>query len=90
VLSRGESLERAGARSVKLVLGIIPLLVIAGLIEGFISPSSLPYPLKFLLAAALFTLLTLYLSQKRTPAGKSISADSVPTASAPLEAHPAR
>ncbi|HMI50924.1 MAG TPA: stage II sporulation protein M [Candidatus Saccharimonadales bacterium] len=87
VLSRGESLARAGARSVKLVLGIIPLLVIAGLIEGFISPSSLPYQLKFLLAAALFTLLTLYLSQRRNPAGSSIS---VPAASAPLGAHPAR
>jgi len=67
IFSRGESLARAGARSVKLVLGIIPLLVIAGLIEGFISPSALPYQLKFLLAGVNLTLLTLYLSQKKTP-----------------------
>jgi uncharacterized membrane protein SpoIIM required for sporulation len=63
-IPRSEAIAAAGARSVRLVLGIVPLLVIAGLIEGFISPSNLPAALKFSLAAALFTLLTLYLSTK--------------------------
>lgn len=65
VLSRGESLARAGARSVRLVLGIIPLLIIAGTIEGFVSPTSLSPYLKFALAAALFTMLAMYLSSSK-------------------------
>lgn len=63
-LPRRSSLAIAGARSVRLMLGAIPLLLIAGAIEGFISPSSLPIPVKFLLAAALATLLALYLTKK--------------------------
>lgn len=63
-LPRRDSLVRAGARSVRLVLGIIPLLIVAGMIEGFISPTALPVAIKFLLAAGLFALLVLYLSRK--------------------------
>ncbi len=62
-LPRKESLVRAGTRSVKLFLGSVPLLLVAGVIEGFVSPSTLPIPLKFGLAAALFTLLVLYLAR---------------------------
>ncbi|HTS11219.1 MAG TPA: stage II sporulation protein M [Candidatus Limnocylindrales bacterium] len=65
-LPRRVSLVRAGARSVRLVVGIIPMLVVAGTIEGFISPSPLHPAVKFTLAAALFTMLVLYLT-KRTP-----------------------
>src|SRR5271169_494993 len=61
-LPRGESLVRMGKQSAKLFFGTIPLLLIAGLIEGFISPSDLPIGLKFGLAGGLFTLLVLYLS----------------------------
>jgi uncharacterized membrane protein SpoIIM required for sporulation len=63
-LPRRESLVRAGGRSVRLVLGTIPMLVIAGVVEGFVSPTDLPYQLKFLLAGALGTLLVLYLLRK--------------------------
>lgn len=63
-LPRRVSLAKAGARSVRLVLGTIPMLLIAGFMEGFVSPSNLPVPVKFLLAAALATLLILYLSRK--------------------------
>jgi uncharacterized membrane protein SpoIIM required for sporulation len=61
-LPRGESLVRAGRLSAKLFFGTIPLLLIAGLIEGFISPSDLPIGLKFGLAAGSLTLLVLYLA----------------------------
>jgi uncharacterized membrane protein SpoIIM required for sporulation len=61
VLPRKESLVQAGAKSVRLVLGTIPILLIAGVVEGFVSPTRLPAGLKFLLAAALGTLLVLYL-----------------------------
>jgi uncharacterized membrane protein SpoIIM required for sporulation len=74
-LPRRESLVRAGARSVRLVLGTIPMLLIAGFVEGFVSPTDLAYQIKFLLAAGLGTLLVLYLMRK-----PSASATSAPPA----------
>jgi len=68
-LPRRESLVRAGARSVRLVVGVIPMLVIAGVIEGFVSPSNLDYRLKFALAGVLGVLLALYLTRRGNPAG---------------------
>ena len=65
VLPRKESLVQAGAKSVRLVLGTIPLLLIAGLVEGFVSPTSLPAVMKFMLAGALGTLMVLYLMSGR-------------------------
>ena len=64
VLPRRESLVRAGARSVRLVLGTIPLLLIAGFVEGFVSPTGLAPYVKFSLAAGLATLLVLYLTSR--------------------------
>ena len=72
-LPRRESLARAGARSVRLVLGTIPLLLIAGFVEGFISPTELNYKIKFLLSAALGTLLVLYLLSGRSAAKEAAS-----------------
>jgi uncharacterized membrane protein SpoIIM required for sporulation len=63
LLTRRESIFRAGAQSGKLMLGVIPILVVAGIIEGFFSPTKLPATLKYAFAAALFSLLTLYLTQ---------------------------
>lgn len=37
-LSRGDALKSRGMEAVRLVVGCVPLLVIAGIIEGFISP----------------------------------------------------
>ena len=67
LLPRRESLARAGGRAARLVLGIVPILVIAGIIEGFLSPSGIAVPLKFLLAAVLFAALTTYLARPGTP-----------------------
>src|SRR6185436_15321737 len=39
---RRDALARAARRAVELVCGAAPVLVIAGLIEGFVSPSELP------------------------------------------------
>ena len=61
LLPRRESLTRAGLEAVQLVLGTIPILIVAGLIEAFVSPTGLPIPLKFSMAAALFVLLAAYL-----------------------------
>jgi len=61
VLSRRDSLARAGLEAVQLLLGTIPILIIAGLIEAFVSPTGLAVTLKFSMAAALFVLLGVYL-----------------------------
>src|SRR6185437_10208306 len=49
LLLRREALARAARRAIELVLGAAPVLVVAGLIEGFISPSDLPVPVKLLI-----------------------------------------
>jgi uncharacterized membrane protein SpoIIM required for sporulation len=61
VLPRRESLARAGREAVQLLLGCVPVLFVAGIIEAFLSPTELAVPMKFLFAAAMFTLLLFYL-----------------------------
>jgi uncharacterized membrane protein SpoIIM required for sporulation len=56
-----ESVARGGIEATRLVSGIIPLLVIAGTLEGFFSPSAAPVWLKFTVGGLLFTLLNLWL-----------------------------
>jgi uncharacterized membrane protein SpoIIM required for sporulation len=75
LLKRGDSLARAGKRAASLVLGIVPLLIVAGTIEGFVSPSALAARLKFLLAAALFALLVVYLCSGRGARGADTAAN---------------
>jgi hypothetical protein len=53
---------------VRLVLGTIPLLVIAGVVEAFVSPTALPARIKFMLAGGLATLLVLYLARRPSAA----------------------
>lgn len=60
-LPRRQSLAQAGGRGARLLLGSIPMLVVAGVIEGFFSPSAAPAAMKFLLAAVLFAALLSYL-----------------------------
>src|SRR3974377_1275796 len=71
-LPRRDSLARAGSDAVKLLLGTIPMLIVAGVIEAFVSPTGLATPLKFALAAALVALLaadlTLRPGEAATPA----------------------
>jgi uncharacterized membrane protein SpoIIM required for sporulation len=61
LLPRRQSVSRAGSEAVKLVLGCIPILVVAGVIEAFVSPTDLAVSSKFGLAAGLFALLLVYL-----------------------------
>jgi uncharacterized membrane protein SpoIIM required for sporulation len=61
IYSRRHSLAVAGSESVRLVSGVVPMLAIAGVLEGFLSPSSAPVWLKFVTAFLLFTLLLLWL-----------------------------
>ncbi|MFZ0908348.1 MAG: stage II sporulation protein M [Candidatus Acidiferrales bacterium] len=65
LLPRGESLARAGGRAARLLLGTIPMLFVAGIIEAFLSPSDIPHALKYLFAGVMFTLLMMYLNFSR-------------------------
>jgi uncharacterized membrane protein SpoIIM required for sporulation len=83
LLSRRDSLAAAGGQAIRLLLGVIPLLVIAGVIEGFVSPTDLPVPFKFMIGSGLFVLLLLYLfvageRTPRVPADAGITAGSAP------------
>lgn len=60
-LPRRDSVALAGRTAIRLLLGVLPMLVIAGVIEGFVSPTSAPVAVKFVISGALFTLLLLYL-----------------------------
>lgn len=62
LLPRNASLAYAGGRASKLILGTIPMLIIAGIVEAFFSPTDAPVLMKFTLSAVLFAALVTYLS----------------------------
>jgi uncharacterized membrane protein SpoIIM required for sporulation len=73
-MTRRESLTEASALAIRLLLGVVPMLVVAGIIEGFVSPSEIPVTMKFALGASGIILLGGYLFLVRgTP-----TADSAP------------
>ncbi len=57
-LTRSQALKKAGMEAARIVIGCAFLLVIAGLIEGFISPSSLPPAFK--IATGIATGIAMY------------------------------
>jgi uncharacterized membrane protein SpoIIM required for sporulation len=59
-LSRIDALVENGRLAIKLILGCIPMLLIAGLIEGFISPAYIPATFKFSVSAVSALLMVLY------------------------------
>jgi uncharacterized membrane protein SpoIIM required for sporulation len=63
MLPRRAALALAGLESVQLVSGTIPLLIIAGTLEAFLSPTHVPVALKFSVGAILFTGLILWLTE---------------------------
>ncbi len=54
-LRRRDALAKAGSEAVQLVSATIPLLIIAGCFEGFLSPTHAPVALKCAVGAVLFT-----------------------------------
>lgn len=66
---RVDALKRYGLQAAQLLYGIIPLLVIAGLIEGFFSPQTwIPNGLKYTVGTALFVALVQYCRTQRPAA----------------------
>lgn len=63
MLRRRDAIALAGAESIRLLSGTIPLLTVAGLLEAFLSPSGAPVALKFAVCAVLLTGLGFWLSE---------------------------
>jgi uncharacterized membrane protein SpoIIM required for sporulation len=62
---RRDALRIYGLQAAQLVMGIVPMLLIAGTIEGFFSPQNvIPSPVKYLAGTGLFILLILYVLRR--------------------------
>ncbi|MGM0840495.1 MAG: stage II sporulation protein M [Bacillota bacterium] len=59
---RGYQLKQQAKRSVQLLLGTVPLFVIAGIIEGFITPAAIPLLAKYMVAFLTVIGLILYMT----------------------------
>lgn len=69
---RADALKFYGSQAAQLVFGVVPMLIIAGIIEGFFSPNPIiPDPLKYIVGIGLFALLIKYCSRK--PASQSFT-----------------
>ncbi len=63
---RSDALIFYGRQAAQLVFGIVPLLLIAGVIEGFFSPNpGIPSPIKYVAGIGLFIGLVAYCRRKR-------------------------
>ncbi|HEY0426454.1 MAG TPA: stage II sporulation protein M [Pyrinomonadaceae bacterium] len=77
-LTRAQALKKRGIEAVRIVLGCAFLLVVAGTIEGFLSPADLPAPIKvgtgILTGIAMYSYLLLVGREKETekPEAKQI------------------
>ncbi|HEX4005092.1 MAG TPA: stage II sporulation protein M [Acidobacteriaceae bacterium] len=88
IYTRRDSTKRAAAESVRLLAGTVPLLVIAGTLEGFLSPSGAPMAVKFLTGAVLLLALIFWLTsagpERRDRAQGSSLAEKTTGVRAPL------
>lgn len=62
-LPRGEALRLHARTAVRLLLGVVPILIVAGVIEGFVSPVGITASMKFTIGVSMLVLLVLYLSR---------------------------
>lgn len=63
---RIDTLKQRGQQAAQLVFGIVPLLIIAGTIEGFFSPNpAIPDPVKYLVGGGLFVGLMYYFQRRK-------------------------
>jgi uncharacterized membrane protein SpoIIM required for sporulation len=77
ILRWRESFALCGAESIRLVAGTVPLLLVAGFIEAFLSPSAAPVAVKFSVGATLFSLLVFWLGfshWRQQPEGAALRA----------------
>src|SRR6185312_4163712 len=61
MLRRRDSIALGGSEGVQIIVGTIPMLIVAGTFEAFLSPTHAPIALKFAVGAVLFTALCWWL-----------------------------
>lgn len=62
---RRDAIKYYSSLAAQLVFGIVPMLIIAGIIEGFFSPNPIiPDPIKYLAGMGLFIFLVMYCNRK--------------------------
>jgi uncharacterized membrane protein SpoIIM required for sporulation len=62
---RSAAFRLYGSQAAQLTIGLIPMLVLAGTIEGFFSPNpAIPDAVKYAFGIGLFTLLLMYLGRQ--------------------------
>ena len=61
MLTRRDSLALGAKEAIRLLAGVVPLLIVAGLLEAFLSPSGAPVGVKFAVGAVLLTGLGIWL-----------------------------
>ena len=73
VLRRRDALALAGSESVRLLAGTVPMLFVAGILEGFLSPSHAPIALKFAVSIVLLSGMLVWLGEgwREAPARRS-------------------
>jgi uncharacterized membrane protein SpoIIM required for sporulation len=65
---RLDLLKQLGSKAIQIMFGVVPMLVLAGIIEGFLSSSpAVPSSVKYGMGLVLFCGFVLYLSQSRRP-----------------------
>ena len=72
--SRGQAVAEEGRSLISVALGLVAILAVSGLIEGFVTPSHLPWWLKIIIGAvalALFWIYTLVLGRRAVLAGET-------------------
>ena len=74
-LSRADALKRRGKQAIVLMMGVAVLLVLAGIIEGFISPAAISPRIKFSIAAITGVALYSYL----LTAGREVAKEEGPS-----------
>ena len=63
---RLDAIKQNSIKAAQLLFGIVPMLISAGIIEGFFSPSPvIPNPVKYLTGIGLFCLLLVYCTRKK-------------------------
>lgn len=65
---RVDALKKYGLLAARLVYGVVPMLIVAGVIEGFFSPNpAIPDVIKYITGIVLLTGLLAYLSRRSSP-----------------------
>ena len=77
-LRRKDAIALGGSESIRLLAGTVPLLIVAGLLEGFLSPTKAPLALKFSISIVLLSGMLVWMSEGwRRPADDRVASETL-------------